>query len=67
VFASAGLNQPQASAQNLGAASLRQQAATPTPNGEDRSEVGSTDGIMIMGVVLVGIVTLPILFHKRKK
>jgi len=63
VFASAGLNQPQASAQNLSAASLHQQVDTPIPDGEDHSEVGSTDGIVIMGFVLVAIVTLPVLFH----
>jgi len=67
VFASVGFNQPQAAAQNLGAASLRQQIATPIPDGEDHSEVGSTDGIVIMGFVLVAIVTLPVLFHKRGK
>jgi hypothetical protein len=66
VFASASFSQPQASAKNLGAAS-GQQFATSTPIGDDHSEVGSTDGIVIMGFVLVAIVTLPVVFHGRRK
>ena len=67
VFASANINPPVASAHTLGAASLPMQIATPTPIGDDLSEVGSTDGIVIMGFVLVMIVTLPLVFHKRGK
>ena len=67
VFASANFNPPAASARNLGAASLSMQIATPVQNGEDHSEVGSTDGIVIMGFVLTGIVTLPLLFHRKGK
>jgi hypothetical protein len=55
------------SAKNLSAASLSMQITTPTPPAGDRSEVGSTEGIVIMGFVLVIIVTLPLLFHKKKK
>ena len=44
---------------------LRQTPAL-TPVQEDGSEIGSTDGILIMGIVIVLIVTLPLIFHKRK-
>jgi hypothetical protein len=67
VLASTNFGQSPASAQNLGAASLSMQIPTPTQNGEDHSVVGSTDGIVVMGFVLVVIVTLPLVFHKRKK
>jgi hypothetical protein len=67
VLASTNFNQSEVSAKNLGAASLSMQIATPTPPVENVSEVGSTDGIVIMGFVLVVIVTLPVLFHKRRK
>ena len=66
VFASENFNQPEASAKNLSAASLSMQIATSTPPAEDRSEVGSTDGIVIMGFVLVIVVTLPVLFRRKK-
>lgn len=33
---------------------------------QDGSEIGSTDGILIMGIVIVLIVTLPLIFQKRK-
>lgn len=59
------LGQPTVSAQNLGAASLALQA-TPTPPAEDISEIGSTDGIFIMGVVIILIVTVPVLFPRKK-
>jgi hypothetical protein len=61
------VDQPKASARNLSAASLSMQVASPTPPARDSSEVGSTDGIVIMGFVLVTIVTLPVLFHKKRK
>lgn len=40
---------------------------TPTPQADDASVIGSTDGILIMGLVIVLIVTLPLLFRKRRK
>ena len=43
-----------------------QQTPSPTPIQEGGSEIGSTDGILIMGIVIVLIVTLPLIFHKRK-
>lgn len=39
---------------------------TPTPQTEDASVVGSTDGIMLMGVVITFIVIMPLLFHKKR-
>ena len=38
---------------------------TPTPEQVDNSEVGSTDGIVIMGFVIVAIVTVPILLRRK--
>ncbi|SRR5581483_722971 len=49
---------------DLEAASLHQ-AVTPTPAAEPVSKVGSTDGIMLMGVIIVIIILLPILLHKN--
>jgi hypothetical protein len=65
--ATANIEQSKVSAKNLGAASLSMQIATPTPHGEGVSVVGSTDGIVIMGFVLAIVVTLPVLFHRKKK
>lgn len=40
--------------------------ATPTPPAEvDRAEVGSTDGIVVMGGVIVLIVLVPILVRRK--
>ncbi len=38
---------------------------TPTPTPEGISHPGSTDGIMLMGVVIVIIILLPIVFHRN--
>jgi hypothetical protein len=65
--AAANFGHPTVSAKSLRAASLSMQIATPTPSTGDHSEVGSTDGIVIMGIVLAIIVTVPVLFHGRKK
>jgi hypothetical protein len=46
------------------AAAVLYQAATPTPAAGAVSQAGSTDGIMIMGVVIVIIVLVPILFRR---
>ena len=43
-----------------------QTTPTPQPEGEkDRSEIGSTDGIVIMGFVIVLIVAIPILVRRK--
>jgi hypothetical protein len=67
LVAVANFDHPTVSAKNLSTASLSMQISSPTPSVGDRSEVGSTDGIVIMGFVLVIIVTLPLLFHRKKK
>jgi hypothetical protein len=46
------------------AAAALYQAATPTPVSGAVSRAGSTDGIMVMGVIIVIIVLLPILFKR---
>lgn len=38
---------------------------TPTPTQVDQSQVGSTDGIVVMGFLLVAIVLLPILIRRK--
>lgn len=59
-------NQPVVFAQNTDAAPALQQD-TPTPIAQDQSEIGSTDGILVMGIVIVVIVITPLLFRKKKK
>ena len=34
---------------------------------QETSQVGSTDGIMLMGVVICMIIIVPVLFHRKKK
>lgn len=58
-------NRPVAFAQNRNAASSLQQV-TPTSIVEDQSEVGSTDGILIMSFVIVLIVVTPLLLRKQR-
>jgi hypothetical protein len=41
--------------------------ATVQPGDTDLSEVGSTDGIVIMGFVIVAIISIPLMFRKKKK
>lgn len=65
LLAISNFNLTAGAAQNGAAASILQQP-TPTPAADDGSEIGSTDGILVMGVVITLIVTLPILLHKRK-
>lgn len=41
---------------------------SPTPVGEaGASEVGSTDGILILGVVIILIVTIPLFFYNPNR
>jgi len=42
------------------------QDVTPTPNSEDQSVIGSTNGILIMGFIISGMAILP-LFIRRKR
>jgi hypothetical protein len=48
----------------LGAAALYAQV-TPTPQAEDASEIGSTDGIVLMGIIIMLIVIVPILLQRK--
>ena len=50
---------------NLYAAAFFLQQTTPTPIPVDVSEVGSTDGIVIAGFVIVAIVIVPILIRRK--
>lgn len=64
LLAFANFNQPAVSAQGAAGFALQ---TTPTPPVDDTSVIGSTDGILIMGIVIVSIVTLPLLFRKKRK
>lgn len=64
LLVSTNFNLPAVSASDANLAVLQQ--TTPTPQVVDTSEIGSTDGILIMGVVIVLIITLPLIFQKRK-
>ena len=50
---------------NPATAGMLIQQPTPTPITQLDSEIGSTDGILVMGIVIVLIVTLPLLFRKK--
>jgi hypothetical protein len=50
---------------NLGAAAFFVQTTPTPPIEEDRSEVGSTDEIVILGGVIVIIVLVPILLQRK--
>lgn len=47
-----------------GGLAAQYQIPTPTPTGEAISHPGSTDGIMLMGIIIVIIVLLPIIFRR---
>jgi len=49
---------------STGAALFFQTTATPEPQ-EDRSEIGSTDGITLMSFVIVAIIIIPILLQRK--
>jgi len=67
-LALAGCNQPAMSSRNLSGAALSMQVPPAPPVGdEDKSEIGSTDGILIMGVIIVAITSLPVIFRRKKK
>ena len=38
---------------------------TPTPSPNDLSEIGSTDGIVIMGILIALIIIVPILLQRK--
>ena len=53
----------QSAPQFTAAAGSTQQLVTPTATVIDPSEVGSTNGIVIIGFAIVGIVIVPVLLH----
>ncbi len=55
---------PPATQGDLAAAALFIQP-TKTPRSEGLSEIGSTDGIIIMGFVIALIIIIPILLHRK--
>jgi hypothetical protein len=63
-LASAAVSHPPRAFEAAGAAALVVQA-TETPAPQAASEVGSTDGIMLMSIVIVVIVIVPILVRRR--
>jgi len=65
VLITAAFNQPMASTQNLSAAALHLQT-TPTLIENDNSEIGSTDGILLMGFVIILIIITPVIVYKIK-
>lgn len=60
-------HQPTVLAQQTDAALILQQEPTPTSVLQAADEIGSTDGILLMGIVIVLIVILPLLFYKQEK
>lgn len=52
---------------NPGMAALHLQITSTPPNQEGTSVIGSTDGIAIMGFVIVAIIVTPLIFRKKKK
>lgn len=67
LVATVNYDYPTISPKNVSAASLSMQITTPIQSAENVSEVGSTDGIVIMGFVLVIVVIVPLLFRRKKK
>jgi hypothetical protein len=56
--------QPASLTGHTGAALFFQTTATPESQ-EDRSEIGSTDGITLMSFAIVAIIIIPILLQKK--
>jgi len=67
LVAAVNFEHPVASAKDLSAAAFSLQTDSPTPRVEGISEVGSTDGIVIMGFVLVIVVMVPLIFRRKRK
>jgi len=55
---------PPAMQDNLGAAAFFLQP-TPTPQPRDLSKIGSTDGIVAMGIFIALIIVIPILLRRK--
>lgn len=61
-----GFSQPQVSARQLDAAALSAQV-TSTPTAGDNSVIGSTDGIVALGILIVLVIFIPLIFRNRSK
>lgn len=55
---------PPATDENFGGAAFFLQS-TSTPQPKDMSEIGSTDGIVIMGILIALIILVPILLQRK--
>ena len=56
---------PPAMAGAFGAAAFLVLQPTSTPKPKDLSEIGSTDGIVVMGILIALIIIIPILLHRK--
>jgi len=59
------LNGPIVSAQQL-TGPVQPQVTTTPPDG-DQTVAGSTDGIVVMGFIIVGIILAPLIFRRKRK
>ena len=59
-------NQPDVDAQESMNSSLIAQI-TATPAADDNSVIGSTDGIVVMGILIVLVAVTPLFFRRKKK
>jgi len=56
---------PPAMEGTLDAAAFLVLQPTSTPKPKDLSEIGSTDGIVFMGIIIALIIIVPILLHRK--
>ena len=56
---------PPAMEGTIGDAAFFRMQPTPTPSPNDLSEIGSTDGIVIMGILIALIIIVPILLQRK--
>ena len=66
MLVAATIMQPAISTQSLSASAFYAQI-TPTPITGDASVIGSTDGILLMGFVIMLIIIVPVMFYKNKE
>ena len=66
-FMTVAFHQPASAAQDVSMLIMQAQVTiTPTPLPQDISEIGSTDGILLMVFVIAFISVLPMIFRKKK-
>jgi len=56
---------PPAMQESIGGAAAFFIQSTPTPHPKDMSEIGSTDGIAMMGILIALIIIIPILLQRK--